>query len=44
MFKMFMKQKKIKNVIEERLVLTALDFDINIHHLYKPLMVIIRKF
>jgi len=36
--------KKKKKCYWERLVLIALDFDINIHHPYKPLMVAIRKF
>jgi cyclin T len=34
----------LKGIIEKRLVLTTLDFEINIHHPYKPLVVAIRKF
>jgi hypothetical protein len=35
---------KKKVLLGERLLLTILDFDINIHHSYKPLVVAIRKF
>jgi hypothetical protein len=35
---------KKKVLLRERLVLIILDFDINIHHSYKPLVVAIRKF
>ncbi len=31
-------------LLGKRLVLSTLDFDINIHHPYKPLVVAIRKF
>jgi hypothetical protein len=36
--------KKEKMLLGKRLVLTTLDFDINIQHPYKPLVVDIRKF
>ncbi len=36
--------KKEKVLLGERLVLTTLDFDINVQHSYKPLVVAIRKF
>jgi cyclin T len=36
--------KKEKVLLRKRLTLTTLDFDINIHHPYKPLVVAIRKF
>jgi len=36
--------EKGENTMGKRLVLTTLDFDINIHHPYKPLVVAIRKF
>ncbi len=36
--------KKEKVLLGKRLVFTPLDFDINIHHPYKPLMVAIKKF
>jgi cyclin T len=36
--------KKEKVLLGKRLTLTTLDFDINIHHPYKPLVVVIRKF
>ncbi len=38
------KVEKEKVLLGKKLVLTTLDFDINIHHPYKPLMVAIRKF
>jgi cyclin T len=38
------KIKKGEGAIGKRLVLTTLDFDINIHHPYKPMVVTIRKF
>ncbi len=37
-------RKKEKVLLGKRLVLTTLDFDINIHHPYKPSVVAIRKF
>jgi cyclin T len=43
MFKMFMKQQK-KVLLGEKLVLITLNFDINIHHSYQPLVVTIGKF
>ncbi len=36
--------KKEKVLLGKRLLFTTLDFDINIHHPYKPLVVAIRKF
>ncbi len=36
--------KREKVLLGERLVLTTLDFDINIQHSYKPLVVAIKKF
>jgi cyclin T len=36
--------QKEKMLLGKRLVLTTLDFDINIQHSYKPLVVAIRKF
>jgi hypothetical protein len=38
------KVEKEKMLLGKRLVFTTLDFDINIQHLYKPLVVAIRKF
>jgi cyclin T len=38
------KVKKKKVLLGERLVFTTLDFDTDIHHSYKPLVVAIRKF
>jgi len=37
------KVKKEKVLLGERLVLATLDFDINVQHSYKPLVVAIRK-
>jgi len=36
--------EKEKMLLGKRLVFTTLDFDINIQHPYKPLVVAIRKF
>jgi cyclin T len=36
--------KKKEVLLGEKLVLTTLNFDINIHHSYQPLVVTIRKF
>ncbi len=36
--------EKEKMLLGKRLVLTTLDFDINIQHPYKPLVIAIRKF
>jgi hypothetical protein len=36
--------EKEKVLLGKRLVLTQLNFDINIHHPYKPLIITIRKF
>jgi cyclin T len=36
--------QKENMLLGKKLVLTTLDFDINIQHLYKPLVVAIRKF
>ncbi len=36
--------EKQKVLLGKKLVLTTLDFDINVHHPYKPLVVAIRKF
>jgi len=36
--------EKEKMLLGKRLVLTTLDFDVNIQHPYKPLVVAIRKF
>ncbi len=36
--------KKEKVLLGKKLVLTTFDFDINIHHPYKPFVVAIRKF
>jgi cyclin T len=36
--------EKEKLLLGKRFVFTMLDFDINIQHPYKPLVVIIRKF
>jgi cyclin T len=44
MFKMSMKYKRKICYWEKKLVLATLDFDINIQHPYKPLVVAIRKF
>ncbi len=38
------KVKKEKMLLGKKLVLTAFDFDINIHHPYKPLMVVLKEF
>jgi cyclin T len=36
--------EKEKVLMGERPVFTTLNFDINIHHPYKPLVVVVRKF
>jgi cyclin T len=36
--------KKEKVLLGKRLTFTTLNFDINIHHPYKPLVVAIKKF
>ncbi len=36
--------EKEKVLLGKRLMFTTLDFDINIHHPYKPLVVAIKKF
>jgi len=39
-----LRSKKGEGVIGKKLVFTTFDFDINIHHPYKPFVVAIRKF
>jgi len=37
-------EKEIQMLLGKRLMLTTLDFDLNIHHPYKPFIPTIKKF